>query len=129
MAERQAHLSRHNFGRDLASEQPPCIVLVAPVLAETQFALQVHLCGREYSQAGRNQGGNKTAHSSRTVHESLSYMPEPLDSRQLRAFASLARTGSFTQTARELRLSQSAISHSMKALEQEVRCRLLDRMG
>src|SRR5204863_6473391 len=25
--------------------------------------------------------------------------------------------------------SQSAISHSMKALEQEVRCRLLDRMG
>lgn len=56
-------------------------------------------------------------------------MPEPLDSRQLRAFASLARTGSFTQTARELRLSQSAISHSMKALEQEVRCRLLDRMG
>ena len=56
-------------------------------------------------------------------------MPEPLDSRQLRAFASLARTGSFTQTARELRLSQSAISHSMKALEHEVRCRLLDRMG
>jgi DNA-binding transcriptional LysR family regulator len=56
-------------------------------------------------------------------------MAEPLDSRQLRAFASLARTGSFTRTARELRLSQSAISHSMKALEEEVRCRLLDRMG
>jgi DNA-binding transcriptional LysR family regulator len=56
-------------------------------------------------------------------------MAEPLDSRQLRAFASLARTGSFTQTARELRLSQSAISHSIKTLEQEVHCRLLDRMG
>ena len=56
-------------------------------------------------------------------------MIEPLDSRQLRAFAALARTGSFTTTARELHLSQSAISHSMKALEGQVRCRLLDRVG
>ena len=52
-----------------------------------------------------------------------------LDSRQLRAFATLARTGSFTQTARELHLTQSAISHSMKALESDVGCRLLDRLG
>ena len=56
-------------------------------------------------------------------------MTEPLDSRQLRAFATLARTGSFTRTARELHLSQSAISHSMKALERHVRCRLLDKVG
>lgn len=56
-------------------------------------------------------------------------MNAPLDSRQLRAFVSLARTGSFTRTARELHLSQSAISHSMKALEAEVRCRLLDRVS
>jgi len=56
-------------------------------------------------------------------------MTEPLDSRQLRAFATLARTGSFTRTARELHLSQSAISHSMKALERQVRCRLLDKVG
>lgn len=56
-------------------------------------------------------------------------MTAPLDSRQLRAFASLARTGSFTQTARELHLTQSAISHSMKALESDVGCRLLDRLG
>jgi len=56
-------------------------------------------------------------------------MNEPLDSRQLRAFASLARTGSFTRTARELHLSQSAISHSMKALETDMGCRLLDRLG
>lgn len=56
-------------------------------------------------------------------------MSQPLDSRQLRAFAVLARTGSFTQTARELYLSQSAISHAMKALEREVGCRLLDKMG
>ena len=56
-------------------------------------------------------------------------MSAPLDSRQLRAFMLLARTGSFTQAARELYLSQSAVSHSMKALEQDVGCRLLDRMG
>lgn len=56
-------------------------------------------------------------------------MAEPLDSRQLRAFASIARTGSFTQTARELHLSQPAVSHSIKMLEEEMRCRLLDRLG
>ena len=56
-------------------------------------------------------------------------MSLPLDSRQLRAFATLARTGSFTQTARELHLTQSGISHSMKALETDVGCRLLDRLG
>ena len=56
-------------------------------------------------------------------------MSEPLDSRQLRAFRVLARTGSFTQTARELHLTQSGISHSMKALETEIGCRLLDRLG
>jgi len=56
-------------------------------------------------------------------------MSQPLDSRQLRAFTILARTGSFTETARELHLSQSAVSHSMKALEGEVGCRLLDKMG
>lgn len=53
----------------------------------------------------------------------------PFDLRQLRAFCSLARTGSFTQTARELHLTQSAVSHSMKSLERETGCRLLDRMG
>jgi LysR family transcriptional regulator, low CO2-responsive transcriptional regulator len=56
-------------------------------------------------------------------------MTAPLDSRQLRAFSVLARTGSFTQTARELHLTQSGISHSMKALETEIGCRLLDRLG
>jgi LysR family transcriptional regulator, low CO2-responsive transcriptional regulator len=54
---------------------------------------------------------------------------QPLDSRQLRAFATLARTGSFTLAAKQLFLSQSAVSHSMKALEREIGCRLLDRMG
>jgi DNA-binding transcriptional LysR family regulator len=53
----------------------------------------------------------------------------PLDSRQLRAFSALARTGSFTLAAKELFLSQSAVSHSMKALEEDIGCRLLDRVG
>lgn len=56
-------------------------------------------------------------------------MKGPLDSRQLHAFVILARTGSFTNTARELFLTQSAVSHSMKALETDVGCRLLDRVG
>jgi LysR family transcriptional regulator, low CO2-responsive transcriptional regulator len=56
-------------------------------------------------------------------------MKGPLDSRQLQAFAILARTGSFTLTAREMFLTQSAVSHSMKALEADVGCRLLDRLG
>jgi DNA-binding transcriptional LysR family regulator len=56
-------------------------------------------------------------------------MRQLLDSRQLRAFVTLAQVGSFTLAAKQLYLSQSAVSHSMKALEQEVGCRLLDRMG
>jgi DNA-binding transcriptional LysR family regulator len=56
-------------------------------------------------------------------------MNKTLDSRQLRAFRVLARTGSFTQTARELHITQSGISHSMKALEGEIGCRLFDRLG
>lgn len=56
-------------------------------------------------------------------------MKAPLDSRQLRAFCVLACTGSFTQTARELHLTQSGISHSMRALEADSGCRLLDRLG
>ena len=56
-------------------------------------------------------------------------MSQPLDSRQLRAFTVLARTGSFTRTAQELHLTQSAISYAMKALEEEIGCRLLDRVG
>lgn len=67
--------------------------------------------------------------SATDLNELSSYMKGPLDSRQLYAFVTLARTGSFTQTARELFLTQSAISHAMKALEADVGCRLLDRLG
>ena len=56
-------------------------------------------------------------------------MNNPIDSRQLRAFVSLARHGSFTIAAHELCLTQSAVSHSMRALEEDLGCRLFDRMG
>ena len=52
-----------------------------------------------------------------------------LDSRKLLAFATLARTGSFTLAARELFLTQSAVSHAIKALENELEVRLFDRHG
>ncbi|HCN77205.1 MAG TPA: LysR family transcriptional regulator, partial [Verrucomicrobiales bacterium] len=51
-------------------------------------------------------------------------MEQPLDTRQLRAFISLARSGSFTQAGRELHLTQSAISHAIKALENDLGCQL-----
>ena len=56
-------------------------------------------------------------------------MKEPIDSRQLRAFATLARLGSFTRAAAELCLTQSAVSHSIRSLENSLGCRLLDRLG
>ena len=56
-------------------------------------------------------------------------MKTPIDSRQIHAFFTLARTGSFTQSARELFLTQSAVSHSIKALETDMGCRLFDRVG
>jgi hypothetical protein len=39
------------------------------------------------------------------------------------------RTGSFTDTARELFLTHSAMSHSVRALENEFGCILLNRLG
>ena len=56
-------------------------------------------------------------------------MSSPLDSRQLKAFVLLAHTGSVTATARQLFLTHSAVSHSMKALEGATGCGLLHRVG
>lgn len=56
-------------------------------------------------------------------------MTIPLDSRQVQMFCVLARTGSFTQTAREVHVTQSGVSHAIRALERDVGCRLLDRLG
>jgi len=56
-------------------------------------------------------------------------MKPTLDSRQLHAFTALARRGSFTLAAKDLFLTQSAVSHAIKALEDDVGCRLFDRVG
>jgi LysR family transcriptional regulator, low CO2-responsive transcriptional regulator len=55
-------------------------------------------------------------------------MNESLDSRQLEAFVVLSKTGSYTEAARHLYVTHSAISHSMKALEGQVGCRLLSKL-
>lgn len=54
-------------------------------------------------------------------------MPAPLDSRQLLAFAVAANLGSFTLAAKELEITQSAVSHAMKALEKDIGYRLFKR--
>ena len=54
---------------------------------------------------------------------------QPIDSRQLLSFVTVARTRSFTQAGKELFLSQSAVSHAVKALEAELAQSLLDRDG
>jgi LysR family transcriptional regulator, low CO2-responsive transcriptional regulator len=56
-------------------------------------------------------------------------MNDFLDARQLMAFKVLAKTLSFTQAAKQLFLTQSAISHSIKALEDGLGSRLFDRFG
>jgi LysR family cyn operon transcriptional activator len=56
-------------------------------------------------------------------------MNEPLDSRRLKAFAMLAKTGSHTETAKRLYLTHSAICHAMHGLEEDVGCRLFIKVG
>lgn len=56
-------------------------------------------------------------------------MNQTLDSRRLKAFVVLAENGSYTETARQLFVTHSAISHSMRALEEEVGCRLLSMLN
>ena len=56
-------------------------------------------------------------------------MDNAIDTRQLRAFVCLARSGSFTQVGRELHLTQSAISHAIKSLETDLGSQLFHRQG
>src|SRR5580704_8105252 len=66
---------------------------------------------------------------SREEDEKYSFVKETVDSRQMNAFVALARCGSFTLAAKELFLTQSAVSHAIKALEDDLGCRLVDRLG
>ena len=53
----------------------------------------------------------------------------PIDSRQLYIFNALAATGSFTKAARKLFMTQSGVSHAIKALETDLGCTLIRRHG
>lgn len=52
-----------------------------------------------------------------------------MDSIALQTFLTLVDTGSFTDAAERLYLSQSAVSKRIASLENELNCRLLDRIG
>ncbi len=52
-----------------------------------------------------------------------------MELQQLRAFVAVADSGSFTQSAERLHLSQPAISKRIRALESSLGVRLLDRIG
>ncbi len=56
-------------------------------------------------------------------------MPWDIDFRLLRVFATLAQVGSFTRTAGMLNVTQSAISHGMRRLEDQLGCRLVYKKG
>jgi LysR family transcriptional regulator, low CO2-responsive transcriptional regulator len=51
------------------------------------------------------------------------------DLRQLRAFVAVVEEGSFTLAAKRIFVTQSAVSHSLRTLEEQLACRLLDRSG
>ncbi|MEU2794083.1 LysR family transcriptional regulator [Streptomyces sp. NPDC007100] len=51
-----------------------------------------------------------------------------MDTRVLRTFTTLARTGSFTAAATELHLAQSTVTVQIRALEKDLRVRLFDRL-
>ena len=56
---------------------------------------------------------------------------QTLETRQLIAFTELARLGSFTEVAKPItrRPTQSAVSHSIKALEKQLEVVLFERSG
>jgi LysR family transcriptional regulator, low CO2-responsive transcriptional regulator len=56
-------------------------------------------------------------------------MLQSMDLWQLKMFCAVARQGSLVAAARELHLTPSAVSHGVKALETQLGCRLLDRVG
>lgn len=56
----------------------------------------------------------------------MSMLPEI---RQVLAFVAVVEEGSFTLAARRLHLTQSAVSHSLRSLEDQLSCRLINRRG
>lgn len=54
---------------------------------------------------------------------------ELLDVRQLLAFKTIVETGGFTKAARQLNLTQSALSHQIKTLETQLQTQVFSRVG
>ncbi len=52
-----------------------------------------------------------------------------MEIQQLKGFLALARTGSFTKAAYNTFVTQTAVSHQIKKLEQELNTKLFDRLG
>ena len=51
------------------------------------------------------------------------------DIRQIRIFIAIEETRSFTAAANMMNITQSAVSHSIKALESQLECKLIERLG
>src|SRR3989304_7874486 len=52
-----------------------------------------------------------------------------MDVHQLKVFASVFKNRSFSRASEELHLTQPTISDHIKALEEELECKLFDRLG
>ena len=53
----------------------------------------------------------------------------PLDTRQLQVFEHLCQTGSYTGNAKKLFITQSAVSHSIRTLEDEAGTKTFSKAG
>lgn len=51
------------------------------------------------------------------------------DIRQIRIFIAIEKTRSFTAAANLMNITQSAVSHSIKSLESQLDCKLVERLG
>ena len=64
----------------------------------------------------------------RSAHEEHE-MTELPDLRQVRSLVAVAETESFTRAAERLGVTQSAVSHSIRALETQLDCQVVERAG
>ncbi len=63
------------------------------------------------------------------IDEFFSLMLHGMDTYRLRIFSAVAKRCSLAAAAKDVHLTPSAVSHCLKALESEIGCRLLDRVG
>jgi DNA-binding transcriptional LysR family regulator len=64
-----------------------------------------------------------------SMNISLTRMTNLIESRQIRAFVAVARRGSFTNGAKDVFLTQSAVSHAIKSMETDFGCHLFKKVG